>query len=175
MLPTRLADLPLRARPLSPNGNPPHPTLPSRDPSQRVALPIVPFKIHYACRRRQLAFSSACDCCHGDGCVAMATWRGHIKEEGLWVTHEPVVSSSGGGVWRFMRCWCWRPHSRMRVCPGCHVDAFPRTLFSFSINHIILCPPLSSWGKHNVESSNQSGCSSCFLFWNTAECYCFTS
>lgn len=37
------------------------------------------FKI-YGCRRRQLAFSSACDCCYGDRCVTMATQRGNIEE-----------------------------------------------------------------------------------------------
>lgn len=140
MLPTHLADLPLRARPLI---SPPS----SRDPSQHVALPIVAFKIHYGCRRRQLAFSSACDCYHGNGQAAMATRRGHIKEE---VTHEAVVSSSSGGdVWRYARCSHWGPlYWVQQVVSGCHVESFPLALFIFGINHIISSPPLlCSCGK----------------------------
>lgn len=89
-----------------------YPTFPSRlcFPDYGLAQRIVTFTA-YSYKKRQLAFSSACDRCHGDACVTMAMHRGSMKEE--HGGSEPHRERSAPAI----LCMLWACVSRHRAGP----------------------------------------------------------
>lgn len=83
------------------------------------------FKV-YGCRRRQLAFSSACGGCYGDRCVTMVMWQGiTLKSESWSVVFFPRLSV----------CVCV-----LSVCPsGVYIIHWP---FSFLVAVFSQCVQL---------------------------------